>query len=117
MNNFEELVIKSETDWTARLQLPTRILGFDNQPDLKEYILSEKEILTLNEQLVKDVRQQLLKAVEEMKEELPTILWKDEHEPNLIKRAKNHALDQVLDLLKAKDYIQEFDNQIPREGL
>lgn len=62
-------------------------------------------------------RQQLLKAVEEMKEELPTILWKDEHEPNLIKRAKNHALDQVLDLLKAKDYIQEFDNQIPREGL
>lgn len=77
-------------------------------------------ISTLIEKILDDIqadRQQLLKAVEEMKEELPTILWKDEHEPNLIKRAKNHALDQVLDLLKAKDYIQEFDNQIPREGL
>lgn len=76
-----------------------------------------KHIKAIQDEAVEDYRQQLLKAVEEMKEELPTILWKDEHEPNLIKRAKNHALDQVLDLLKAKDYIQEFDNQIPREGL
>ena len=102
MNNFEELVIKSETDWTARLQLPTRILGFDNQPDLKEYILSEKEILTLNEQLVKDVRQQLLKAVEEMAY-IPELGNNQQWTGSPVKVVN---LEQLIDLLKAKDYME-----------
>lgn len=80
--------------------------------------------VVINEAIKAD-RQQLLKAVEEMRRNpqrdtdnlTPPILRIALEQLDEQDNAYNEALDQVIDLLKAKDYIKEFDNQIPREGL
>jgi len=46
------------------------------------------------------LKEELVEKVEGMKPELPSILWKDDHEENLIKQVEISVLNKVLTLIK-----------------
>lgn len=93
----------------------------DTEAMVKQFLLSAMEASARG--AIEEDHQQLLKAVEEMKIKVCGCLpFQSNHDgycssPEPGWEEYNKALSKVSELLKAKDYIQEFDNQIPREGL
>lgn len=105
-------------DWEEKLR-----------PYIKPFLAAENLLLSMNirtarvagwtlnaDDVIKADRQQLLKAVEEIQVVEYPNMKKITCEKAFIAGQLN-VMVRLQELLKAKDYIQEFDNQIPREGL
>jgi len=98
--NLSEITEEHLAEWDERF----RPIDFCNSGANKmDYVEQTRDELKSNLRSLSDkIIQGVVDEVEKMKETLPAILWKDEHEENLIKQVKNSVLTDLINKLKER---------------